>query len=1690
MHHPFRIGSRQPASSGPDPAPNVGTQAPSNAALVQTPSAGAAALALGGARRGPVASASAPRSAVLPQPTGWQAAPVRTSSRPPNLETTAALRTTRAAESKLPELMDRQAEDGRTAKTAQGVVDTLQHQWDRALPAAQQALNDRRAALDTARTDRQDAQAEHTAAQTEHTRIDVAHRQAVTNRPAMAHALQLAEQALDRAQAPGPGPAPNVQDLRTARDQAQQALQRLDTDIARHVAAQPAARDRLTRAEAQLTSKTTACVAAEQAVQRLEHALTEAQRIVPAQMPAVQAYANAAGNVVQAAGDARREQTTLADLSLSVAHRTRVAQDAGQQDQVVRQLQDERQVMAARAQPGGDLRQRHDAASAEVGRQQTALGQAEQQIRQLEGDIRQQRAQLDQLKTRTSVLRALGRGRDHPVRQDRRDAVVERRTTRQQMAVNERQLTQTQREASQARQSLAGANRALAQENAALAAHQQALNACDVRIAEQRPQQQALHDELGRLDAWANTGGATRDGQQTVALDAQAQAQAVRDTADRAVAPAHAATQRIETAMTSLFTELAPSGPAAKEPDAPRSALQRAADGMRGLYQGYLNRTTPPKVELTIGPITHTSASAGPTTFNGGHAPGRQVTEAALSQRGQKAIDAKTATSGAAAAAQLAGKPGLHLFDRGERQAATPQALRSATAFTQEVAQLFQAPSADAATLVGLAPTVFANRLLDHPNPDPVGRHEGHPLRHEEALLIASALSAVTSDPAVAANVYNQLWNDRPALPGAAARDPAVASPMAGMATEPRGNAVSADPDVMRMAHATRRVLAGSPAGMDALMHMQGLSLPPAGDPGRADAARVLEQYKFSLRAETALLGRLNVGGAQTTQDVLAAVDHAAPARQLLDPSILGIGKARREDPATLASQALKYAAANMARGAGQAEQHPEFKAAYVALRNGFSESGQGSDFNAMAKRLHKFVHYIDVAVADKPNISTVLGRLGRLAQRVGGKEMSPLTTLLQAGPLGSDLGQVPAEYKKQLGQAVAGSATQLQNHLTASMATSTPEARTRDLTRLAALQLWNEQLGVTTDPYAKIRLGEADVMQRARDLAGQLNAPQPALNDALARQECARHLSEPMQPSVLSTWLGRGSAASRLPANNADIGKLRDAFAMLEGKGQFVNTLSDLQREFDGGDAATRRNVLRKLLVSVVTGGDVADYSDGRKNAISGRIGFSPAGVSVNGLTVGITPVVEGSYDHTKSAVLRAGVASNSGVLYLGQDTRQGASIGVGVRAGITEGLGDYSVGAIARLGGIHGSSSGLMIRTNKAGTEHATLPPDTRQPPPAGWKRMTEMAVDTVFDLAGAGAAKPANANQMWQGMVDQLGDYHDISFGYNRGSANTASWSLQADGIAAVRLGPDDKKTLLGTQVGVGLKHTFFNHGKARDTAGSMQAFQGSSAQRVSGAATADVGVTHPVIKTHDGGSVSLLSRSKIGVESEMIFGASSGLIRLSTEDGRINPNISFKQREVAVEGDFFKLVNAQRSEWTHRLGERGADGRMHGGDAALDQFMAQLANLPPGRNRLFIERKNLKPEAAETINALTARLDVLQRGVDERAAQSRPPAASVKQEIEALQARIANEVNAEANWQPFRLFVNETNQMAQDTQLGLEGRYAPPARSDPMSAPDSAAEAIRHGGGKLVLGGVVRAAKAGRDLLTLDAQPEQA
>ncbi len=1406
--------------------------------------------------------------------------------------------------------------------------------------------------------------------------------------------------------------------------------------------------------DAAVPALATAKVTLEQARQsaaRLDILMQKAQTKLDNGLPALQAFVDASRDAVQATEAARQAHTGVADHSLGAAHLATVEQEVARKEAAVAELHVRQRLAAAQLGPAGAL---------QVERQ-LALGECQQargECQRLEGDLERQRAG-------GGFKKLLGRALRPGSKQALQDA----------------------------RQRMGQAQQRLERAEAAITQQRKVAQDLNTQAHQALPELERLRDEVAQLRA----GGAGQAAPQ--AQQADEQAQQARKQADDTERPALAAARGLLSSLDKLGAELAPPAAAgANAQDAPaRTAWQRTADGVRGALKAWTDRTQPTRVDVTLGALNWSSATSGPTTFNGGHAPGRTVTDQAMREGALDAIARKTATAGTAAAGLLTGSAGASTPPDGTA-ARTPAAMRSAAAFTSEVARLFEppaaaGPAAGAASLEGLAHTVFANRLLDHPNPDPAARPDGHPLRHEEALLIASALSAVTTDPAVAANVYNHLWNDTPALAGIERRNPALRSPMAGMATEPRGAEVSTDPQTVQLAHTARRVLAGSPAGMEALQHLQGLALPPADHPGRARAENALENYKLALRAEDALLNMLPVGGSQTTQDVLAVVRAAPAAQGLLDAGRLGTGKAGREDPATLASQALAYAEANMQRAPGAPEVHPEFKPAYVALRNGFTESGQGSDFNAMTKWLHKYVKYIDRASARKEPVSflNVVGQAGRLLKHATGKDKSPLTTLLEAGPLGAELGQVPAEYKKQLGKTVNECAEVLGHHLAGNVRGMSAGDRTRGLVRQAALQLWSERLAASADPYAKISLPRADVEQRANEIAGRLQVRGAALDQAALQAEMGSHLAGPMTVKVLRTWFAKDQLVDPVAGRNSAASKLRKSFDMLEGKGKFVTELSEQQKQFDQGDPAQRREVLRQLLTSVVAGGDMADYSAGRKNAIGGTVGFSPAGVSVNGLTVGITPVVEASYDRTKSSVLRAGVGSNTGVLYLGREAKHAGSVGAGVRVGLEVAPGDFTLAAMGRLGGAHTKAQGSMIRTNKQGVEHEHLSPDENARMQAtNWKRMTELAVNSIFDLAGAGPNKPANPHDMWAGMVDKVGDYQDMSFGYNRASNTTANWSLQGEGIAGVRFGPKSKKSLAGLQVLTGLKHTFFNRSKAGDSAGALKTFQGGSASRVTGAAAANLVFSHPTVKTSDGGAVTLLSRSKVGVESEMVFAASTGFVRLTTQDGRINPAVSFKQREYNVEGDFFKLVNSQRDTWEPRLGERGPDGLLHNGAQALDGFMQQVANLPPGRNRVFIERKNLTADAADAINACMARLGVLERGLQEHAVRDTQPPQGVLQEAGALRERIANELNNEANWQPFRLYVNQTNQLAKESSLVGAARYSPQDREEALAQQEDSAEAIERRGGRLMIGGHVRLARGARDLLTIDAQPAQA
>lgn len=977
-------------------------------------------------------------------------------------------------------------------------------------------------------------------------------------------------------------------------------------------------------------------------------------------------------------------------------------------------------------------------------------------------------------------------------------------------------------------------------------------------------------------------------------------------------------------------TDASPASPSAPSASGAMDRLRRPFDALR-------LRAAVPRVEVVIGPLTVSGSNSAPE-ISLKERPLVFRATTAVSESGLKAVSRDVNAAGRSAGRALMTGPRI-TASQGST-AGGHRAARDPAAFSAELGRMFPGTSPS----TRLAATRLATTLRDHPNPDPIGRPDGHRLRHEQSLLIATVLRTVTADPAQALQVYQRLRLETPqALDDLSAGGTGEAASPA-LADPGRGS-----PAVARMTHEARRALAATAGGFQALLDMQGLALPPAGDPRRDRAEEAIELYKLGLRAEEALLASgLDVKGTRSMADIRAALDAHPQRREWLDASRLGTGNARRsprgphepEHPATLAAQAFVYATDNLRRAPGQSEMHREFKPAYVALRNGFTESGQGSDFHLMAKRLRKFVTYIDLACktpdGELPTTSHKARLPLRLLRRLAGKDKSPLETLLKAGPI-----EAAATVK-------------------------TPQ-------------------------------GEMDTRRDAKRL----------------------------------------------------------------------------QQSFNAASPAERRDLLRQVM-NAVTGGRLGTYSDGRRHAVGVTAGYGLASVAgLGGLSTGITPVVEVSAERSRAAVFRAGIAE-TGTLYLGSERKLNGSVGAGVRVGAEVGpLVNVSAQAMARIGGSHLVSRGLMIRTRKEGRDHETLSADQADALKAtGWQRMNELVINSIFQIAGQGKTdRPAHGGAMWAQMVDRLGDFRDISFGWNEARAVAADVSVSLDATASVTLAPG---VTAAASAGIGLKRTLFDRKQTRDAAGTARSVQAEQGSRSALRAGASLGIGHPSLGTPSGRGVTLFGRHRVGVETELVIQAKNGLVRLVTEEGRLRPELSVRSREFGVRDDFIRAMNAQRARWVAALENRGADEEAGSGDRKYDDFMRQLVNLPPGSSRVYQERQTLATEAAEAINACMDRLAVLQRPPS----PGTPQDPGVLERVEGLQREIAALVADPAHWLPDQLAVVQSMQAAGTWSGGVD--------TGVTMQPGTGSGADRLlGGGRLAVAGRIQTAVGGQVLLALDA-----
>lgn len=813
--------------------------------------------------------------------------------------------------------------------------------------------------------------------------------------------------------------------------------------------------------------------------------------------------------------------------------------------------------------------------------------------------------------------------------------------------------------------------------------------------------------------------------------------------------------------------------------------------------------------------------------------------------------------------------------------------------------------------------------------------------------------------------------------------------------------------------HRLQRALAATPAGMDALCALEGV----------APAQRAA--YRTALQVAHHLLARgVDPGGSGTASlDDFRRLAAADPA------SARPVG-GRDDGPHQLAQQALLHA---MSQLKGDTPLNTRHRAAYVAWRNGYTESGKGSDFEKTLQRLAKFVPYAERGQHGvRPrSVAGLANGIVRALAKPFGKQLSPMSQMRE-GAHGATLGELKAEqqaFQAGLRDAIAPVREGLlqQAQALASRATRTPaDHRQLDrlLTRVATLDQWQavSRLGIKPDA--------ARVQQAAQALL-----PRHALD----AREVQRELKDigKLQLKTLQAW---GTEA--LPAAE------RAAFATrMEQLGETATGKPARPRTFGIED-------MRQFALKVVRGSDVARFSDGGTRGVQVAPAVNLADLQLP--SVGIGPDVK--LESGRHATVQFGVSSIGGEVFIGSERRRAGHLGVAAffgwklhehaAAGVNAG-GKWAVETLA--------GEGVAIRTRKGADP--------------SWKEKSADVVNFLFDQVQppAGGRRPADNADLWQRFADRFHDEPDVSVNWVSQQGRTDRYSasvgagVRAD-IAGWRIGPaasagvehsrstnlrDDQSGQWSSSVAAKGSRTQVNLSLSlAGGAPSLQPFQDAQGQP-----TSMFGVQ----------SFSWPGATLLGVGVDLTWRGENGVTRLTQEQGRLSPDLSFQQREFATASDFVAHIERHRSDWEAQLGQRDAQGVLTGGSAALDAFLREVKSLPWPGNKTFIERRSLEPEVAGRVDAYNARAATL-RGAGDVDFSRAPLGEAARGELQALENEVHRLLCDPASWRPARLYASETNSTLKesgiDFVLKLNGRGEASASRDlvALSADRGAAPAL--------------------------------
>jgi hypothetical protein len=1088
---------------------------------------------------------------------------------------------------------------------------------------------------------------------------------------------------------------------------------------------------------------------------------------------------------------------------------------------------------------------------------------------------------------------------------------------------------------------------------------------------------------------------------------------------------------------------------------AARSVKQWASDLTTNLQRAGADRTRLSPTGLPA----HTTAAIGPTRVDtrpsvdiaaSVRLPNKQMSAATLGRVDDKV---KTATNSIAQPLHpLTRAPDEHFESRA--------AFKSLEACTGAILQMF-APE-------GGPPSAELNALMTSllsPRHMQPGRHrdQQHPLHYERPLILATALSRVCKSPERALAAYQALLEHPTHLGGLNdARAMASSTP--------------ASAEHQALANRVRCVLASTASGMAALAQLEGIEIDRLPQHERPEAEAKLQAYSLALRA-CHVLERHGVQPPAVSNRSLQAFQGALPAE------FLGarLGSGDRADPpearSTLPAQALTYAIARM-----QGPVPPALaacKPAYVALRNGFTESGKGSDFNRAIERLHSFMKYADRAVAAQRPLQGETGMakaadwLGRKAKSafidipkraLGGQLKSPLESV-RYGTHGTTLDLLKAEkqkYGRKLDEALQQGIAAIRNDLQTlrDEHSTEPDYQRRAsqlIVRALALEDWrNRNRPDGGDEYHGVKGHAVDLdslLQAAANEARHIgiDLDRDAATRELQARSRGRLQPRPMHLKTLETWARpeNGDLSDALKDSIREAREIASAKRTIEQAGLFDlvrhSGLGSGVKQWIQGSPKPSLDDIQDKVNSICKGTDVASFSDGGNVGLGGTVGLSLTGVQVNDVALGAGPTAEVSGETGRHAVFRVGVTSTSGEFFLGTERRSGATGGAGAFAGTKlPGLVQFTGSAGARYGYSHTTGTGVAIRVRKNGEEWKSLPefrdPNGPKVEDENWKYMTAKVADFMFDEARKGPADRAGSGaELWRRFVDQFGDNQDVSINWVESKASSHKVSLQLNGTG--RLGNSSART--GVSVGAGMEHVFgakseridksgaFSHSQAAKGTRTTAGVQGSAAYNLPGLPVESRVIAGDVATQ----SVSLPAVALYSIGREATLHASNGSIRLTSEGGRLVPDLCFKQREFGTASEFTSFVESKRAQWERAVGKSDSENVLRYHRDELNKLLRAVASLPERGNKVFVERMSLKQEAAAMIDAYQARLDTLKGEGDLQSRIGDLQGTPIAREVQLLENQILAELTNEENWQPFRLYASETSSTAKDSGLDV-------------------------------------------------------